>query len=112
MKQRSRLAQRGRTAHSHPGTVNLPVTRASTVTFESMAEMEEVQRRFNADEPVPTYGMVNMPLRVAFEELMVELEGGYRAATFERLPCLSSMVSSMGTFCPAATGFDSPISIM
>jgi hypothetical protein len=26
--------------------------------------------------------MVNMPLRVAFEELMVELEGGYRAATF------------------------------
>ena len=36
-----------------PGTVNLPVTRASTVTFASLAEMEEVQRRFDADEVVP-----------------------------------------------------------
>ncbi len=65
-----------------PGTVNLPVTRASTVTFESMAQMEAVQRRFDADEVVPTYGIANMPLRAAFEELMVELEGGHRAATF------------------------------
>jgi len=82
MKLRTRLTQRGRTAYARPGTVNLPVTRASTVTFESVADMQEVQRRFEADEPIPTYGMVNMPLRVAFEELMVELEGGYRAATF------------------------------
>jgi cystathionine beta-lyase len=82
MKTRTKLAQKGRTAHTRPGTVNLPVTRASTVTFESVAEMQDVQRRFDADEAIPTYGMVNMPLRVAFEELMVELEGGYRAATF------------------------------
>ena len=41
----------------NPGTVNLPVTRASTVTFESLAEMEEMQRRFDADELVPTYGI-------------------------------------------------------
>ena len=82
MKLRTRLAQRGRVAKSRPGTVNIPVARASTVTFATMAEMEAVQKRFDADEPVPTYGMLNMPLRVAFEELMVELEGGYRAATF------------------------------
>jgi cysteine-S-conjugate beta-lyase len=82
MKLRTRLAQRGRSPKSRPGTVNLPVARASTVTFATLAEMEAVQKRFDADEPVPTYGMVNMPLRVAFEELMVELEGGYRAATF------------------------------
>jgi cystathionine beta-lyase len=81
MKLGSRLAQRGRTARSQPGTVNLPVARASTVTFESVAHMEEVQRRFDADEPVATYGMLNMPLRIAFEELMVELEGGHRAVT-------------------------------
>ena len=81
MKQRTRLAQGGRAARSQPGTVNIPVARASTVTFESVAEMEEIQRRFDADEPVPTYGMLNMPLRVAFEEVMVELEGGHRAAT-------------------------------
>ena len=82
MKLRTRLAHAGRTARSRPGLVNLPVQRASTVTFASVAEMEETQRRFDADEVVPTYGIVNMPLRAAFEELMVELEGGFRAATF------------------------------
>src|SRR4029079_7457934 len=82
MKLRRRPAQRGRRAAAQPGTVNLPVTRASTVTFASMAEMEAVQRRFGADEVVPTYGIVNMPLRAAFEELMVEIEGGHRAATY------------------------------
>jgi cystathionine beta-lyase len=78
----TRLAQRGRRTGAHPGTVNLPVARASTVTFASVAEMESVQRRFEADEVVPTYGIANMPLRAAFEELMVEIEGGHRAATF------------------------------
>ena len=82
MKLRTRLVQRGRRAAAQPGTVNLPVTRASTVTFASMSEMEAVQRRFDADEVVPTYGIVNMPLRAAFEELMVEIEGGHRAATY------------------------------
>jgi cystathionine beta-lyase len=82
MKLRTRLAQRGRSSATRPGLVNLPVERASTVTFASIAEMEEVQRRFDADEVVPTYGIVNMPLRAAFEELMVEIEGGHRAATF------------------------------
>ncbi|MGE5096344.1 MAG: cystathionine beta-lyase [Betaproteobacteria bacterium] len=81
MKLRTRLAQRGRRAAARPGTVNLPVARASTVTFASLAEMESVQRRFEADELVPTYGIVNMPLRAAFEELMVEIEGGHRAVT-------------------------------
>ncbi len=81
MKLPTRLAQRGRRAKEHPGTVNLPVARASTVTFESLAQMEEIQRRYDADEAVPTYGLLNMPLRVAFEELMVEIEGGHRAVT-------------------------------
>ena len=82
MKLRTRLAQRGRAPKSRPGTINLPVARASTVTFASVAEMEAVQKRFDADEVVPTYGIVNMPLRAAFEELMVDIEGGHRAATF------------------------------
>ncbi len=81
MKQRTRLVHAGR-KQKPAGTINLPVTRASTVTFASLAEMDEVQRRFDADEPVATYGITNMPLRVAFEELMVAIEGGHRAATF------------------------------
>jgi cystathionine beta-lyase len=81
MKLPTRLVQLGRRARQ-PGSVNLPVTRASTVVFESMAEMEETQRRFDADEVVPTYGIANMPLRAAFESLMVEIEGGHRACTY------------------------------
>ena len=67
MKLSTRLAQRGRGPGSRPGTVNLPVARASTVTFATLAEMDSVQGRFEADEVVPTYGIVNMPLRAAFE---------------------------------------------
>lgn len=81
MKLRTRLAQKGRKPASQPSTVNLPVVRASTVTFGSLAEMDAVQKRFEAGEPSPTYGIVNMPLRHAFEELMVEIEGGHRAVT-------------------------------
>jgi len=81
MKLATRLALLGRDAPSPPGTVNLPVARASTVTFSSIEEMEAIQRRFDAGEVVPTYGITNMPLRAAFEELMVALEGGYRAVT-------------------------------
>ena len=82
MKRATRLLHLGRKAHVEPGLVNLPVARASTVTFDSMAHMRDVQKRFDAGEPVPTYGITNMPLRVAFEELMVEIEGGHRAATY------------------------------
>ncbi len=82
MKLATRLAQRGRHPRSRPGTVNLPVARASTVTFATLAELDAAQKRFDADEPVPTYGITNMPLRVALEELMVDIEGGHRAAIF------------------------------
>ncbi len=81
MKLRTRLVQKGRKPASRPSTVNLPVIRASTVTFASLEEMAAVQKRFEAGEPAPTYGIVNMPLRNAFEELMVEIEGGHRAVT-------------------------------
>jgi cystathionine beta-lyase len=81
MKLRTKLAQQGRKARSQPGTVNIPVARASTVVFDSIEHLHEVQRDFDAGEPVPTYGITNMPIRVAFEELITEVEGGYRAVT-------------------------------
>ena len=79
MKRSTRLIKLGREAKSQPGLVNLPVARASTVTFSSVEDMHEAQRRFDADEPTPVYGISNMPLHAAFEELMVEIEGGHRA---------------------------------
>jgi cystathionine beta-lyase len=82
VKLRTRLAQGGRKPGAAPRTVNLPVARASTVVFASLDDMDATQKRFDAGEPVPTYGIANMPLRVAFEELMVAIEGGHRASTF------------------------------
>ena len=82
MKLRTRLVRGGRSTPNRVGTVNLPVQRASTVTFPSLAEMDAIQKRFEADEVVPTYAIANMPLRAAFEDLMVELEGGHRACAY------------------------------
>ena len=48
-------------------------TRASTVTFASIAEMEQVQRRFDAGEVAPTYGIANMPLRAAFADQLPDV---------------------------------------
>ena len=79
MKSRTKFIQGGRKAKSEAKTINLPVARASTVVFDSVEHLHEVQRGFDAGEPVPTYGIANMPLRVAFEELMADLEGGHRA---------------------------------
>ena len=81
MKKTTKLVHGGRAAAHPPRTVNLPVARASTVLFESLADLAATQKRFDAGEPIATYGIANMPQRNAFEELVCELEGGYRAVT-------------------------------
>jgi cystathionine beta-lyase len=81
MKKATKLVHGGRRAAYPPKTVNLPVARASTVLFGSLAELAETQKLHDAGEPAATYGIVNMPQRNAFEELMCELEGGHRAVT-------------------------------
>ncbi len=81
MKKETKLVHGGRRAANPPDTVNLPVARASTVLFESLAHLAQTQKRFDAGEAIATYGIVNMPQRNAFEELVCELEGGHRAVT-------------------------------
>ncbi|MDH5264818.1 MAG: cystathionine beta-lyase, partial [Betaproteobacteria bacterium] len=81
MKKTSKLIHGGRKAAHPPATVNLPVARASTVLFESLGQLAETQKLFDAGEPIATYGIVNMPQRNAFEELVCALEGGHRAVT-------------------------------
>jgi cystathionine beta-lyase len=81
MRKSTKLIHGGRTAANPPATVNLPVARASTVLFGSLGELARTQKRFEAGEPIATYGIVNMPQRSAFEELVCELEGGHRAVT-------------------------------
>ncbi|MFN5190460.1 MAG: trans-sulfuration enzyme family protein, partial [Burkholderiales bacterium] len=78
----TKLIQRGRTAASKANTVDLPMHRASTVLFDSLAHLDEVQKRQSADEQIPTYGIFNMPNALALENTVAEIEGGYRAMSF------------------------------
>ncbi len=82
MKKDTKLTQLGRTVEHQPRTVGVPLHRASTVLFESMAEQREIQQRWDRDEQVPTYGIFNMPQALALENAVAELEGGYRAVTY------------------------------
>ena len=75
MKKDTQLTQLGRIVEHQPRTVSVPLHRASTVLFESMAEQHEIQRRFDNDEQVPTYGIVNMPQSLALENAAAEIEG-------------------------------------
>ena len=82
MKNNTKLVQLGRKVGHTPKTVNVPVHRASTVLFDSLAELRATQAAWDADEQVPTYGVFNMPQELALCHAAAELEGGYRAATF------------------------------
>ena len=82
MKIKTKLCQLGRTAVNQPKTVSVPLHRASTVLFDSLAEMRATQAAWDADEQVATYGVFNMPQELALANAAAELEGGYRAATF------------------------------
>ncbi len=82
MKKDTKLTQLGRTVEHQPRTVGVPLHRASTVLFESMAEQREIQLRWDRDEQVPTYGIFNMPQVLALENAVAEIEGGYRAVTY------------------------------
>lgn len=82
MKKDTQLTQLGRHVAHTPKTVNVPLHRASTVLFESMAEQREIQARWDRDEQVPTYGVFNMPQALALENAVAAIEGGYRAVTY------------------------------
>jgi cysteine-S-conjugate beta-lyase len=82
MKPTTQLTQLGRIVAHTPNTVNAPIHRASTVLFNSVAELNETQRRFDNDEPVPTYGIFNMPQNLALENAVAEIEHGHRALSY------------------------------
>lgn len=85
MKKDTRLTQVGREPVNTPRTVNVPMHRASTVLFDSLAELKDVQRRFDNDDQIPTYGIFNMPQVAALENAVAEIEGageGGRAVTY------------------------------
>ncbi|WP_263262375.1 cystathionine beta-lyase [Pseudomonas sp. RIT-PI-S] len=78
----TQLVHSGRTlAGSGPRGVNAPVSRLSTVLFDSVAQMREARAR-REHERVLSYGARGNPSAHALEDLITELEGGYRSKLF------------------------------
>jgi cysteine-S-conjugate beta-lyase len=85
VKKSTRIPHAGLDNLSKPATVNPPVHRASTVLFDSVAHMRDVQAQWEKDDPrhpSPTYGMTDMPNQVALQNALAELEGGHRAQLY------------------------------
>jgi len=80
MKQDTVVVTAGRDPHGNHGVVNPPVYHASTITFPTVAAIEEAGRhRFDPGQTY--YGRYGTPTTFALEEAIAALEGGYRSVT-------------------------------
>jgi cystathionine beta-lyase len=61
--------------------VNPPVSRMSTVLFDSLGDMRDARKRRDS-ERVLSYGARGNPTAFELEDLVTELEGGYRTRLF------------------------------
>jgi cystathionine beta-lyase len=79
---RTRLIQGGRGPRSAGAQgVNPPLVRLSTVLFDNLAQMRDARARRD-QERVLSYGARGNPTAFALEDLITDLEGGYRTKLF------------------------------
>ncbi|MDZ7901091.1 MAG: PLP-dependent transferase [Rheinheimera sp.] len=74
MKVATQIVHAGRGKRWAGYSVNVPVVRASTIVFDTMAEMKHATR--HRGEHVPFYGRRGTQTHFAFSEAICELEGG------------------------------------
>lgn len=78
----TRLVHSGRgPSDGRPRGVNAPVSRLSTVLFDTVAGMRQARVQREKDR-VLSYGARGNPTAFALEELVTELEGGYRTRLY------------------------------
>jgi cystathionine beta-lyase len=70
------VAHLGRDPRRHLGAVNTPVYRATTILFETVAELEAAER---GEYPGFMYGLDGLPTVTDLQAAMAALEGGYAA---------------------------------
>jgi cystathionine beta-lyase len=70
------VAHLGRDPRQHLGAVNTPVYRATTILFDTVAELEAAER---GEYPGITYGLHGLPTVTDLQAAMAALEGGYAA---------------------------------
>ncbi|WP_321392124.1 cystathionine beta-lyase [Emcibacter sp.] len=80
MKKETKLVEAGRRKQWTSGIVNPPVYHASTVIFETVADMREAVR--NRGKATLYYGRRGTPTHFAFQDAMCELEGGAGCALY------------------------------
>jgi cystathionine beta-lyase len=80
MKQETKIVNAGRNAKWTNGVVNPSVTRASTVVFDTVAQMNEAVA--NRHNQTMVYGRRGTTTSFAFSDAMTELEGGAGCALF------------------------------
>ncbi|MDB6142144.1 MAG: rhodanese domain protein/cystathionine beta-lyase [Pseudomonas sp.] len=79
---RTRLVHAARTVKGSGGrSVNVPVTRLSTVLFDNLQQMRDARNRRD-HERVLSYGARGNPTAFALEDMVTELEGGHRTRLF------------------------------
>ena len=78
MKQDTVLATAGRAPEANHGVVNPPVYHASTITYPTLAALEETTRR-RFQPGVTYYGRYGTPTHFALEEAVAAVEGGARS---------------------------------
>ena len=70
------VAHLGRAPAEHLGAVNTPVYRATTILFDTLADLEAAER---GDYPGVTYGLHGLPTVTDLQAAVAQLEGGYAA---------------------------------
>jgi cystathionine beta-lyase len=68
------VAHLGRTPAEHLGAVNTPVYRATTILFDTLADLEAAER---GDYPGVTYGLHGLPTVTDLQAAVSALEGGH-----------------------------------
>jgi cystathionine beta-lyase len=70
------VAHLGRDPKQHLGAVNTPVYHATTILFDTVAQLEAAER---GEFPGVTYGLHGLPTVTDLQAAMAELEGGHAA---------------------------------
>ena len=70
------VAHLGRDPKQHLGAVSTPVYHATTILFDTVAELEAAER---GQYPGVTYGLHGLPTVTDLQSAMAELEGGHAA---------------------------------
>jgi cysteine-S-conjugate beta-lyase len=88
MKKQTQLIQAGRDKKYRGYAVNPPIVRASTIVFDSFAQLKHAAGQ--AGNRVPFYGRRGTETHFALQQAMCELEGGAGCALY---PCGAAAVS-------------------